>query len=145
MEQAQSAPWQSLKQTFETVSVCADTNLKILRQWTDFSANVAKESLGLGAALQASTLEAYHVGQSYVLQRLSALPDVPQNPMHYYQSSVHEFVASAEQSGTLLQGNTQAVLGAVEQYWLSVLQTSNSLQASYAQLADKLKALYTSA
>jgi hypothetical protein len=145
MEQAQPGPWQSLRQTFETVSVCADTNLKILRQLTDFSAHIAKESISLGAALQASTLEAYHVGQSYVLQRLSALPDVLQNPMHYYQGSVHAFVASAEQGGTLLQGNTPAVLGAMEQYWITVLQTSNNIQASYAQLADQLKSLYTSA
>jgi hypothetical protein len=145
MEQSQSGPWQSLSQTFETVSVCADTNLKILRQWTDFSANVAKESISLGAALQASTLEACQTGQAYISRRLSALPNALQNPTDYYQSSVHELVTSAEQGCKLLQGNTQAVLGAMEQYWITVLQTSNSIQASYTQLADRLKSLYTSA
>ena len=58
MEQTQTGPWQWLSQTFEAVSVCADTNLNILRQLTDFSANVAKENVSLGAALQASSIEA---------------------------------------------------------------------------------------
>ena len=145
MEQAQSGPWQSLQQTFETVSACADTNLKILRQLTDFSANVVKESVSLGAALQASALEACQEGQAYVFRRLSALPEVPQDPAGYYQRSLHEFVSSAEQGCKLLQGNTQVVLGAMEQYWITMLQTSSSIQASYAQLADKLRAVYTSA
>ena len=145
MEQGQSGSWQSLRRAFETASACADTNLKILRQLTDFSANVAKESISLGAALQASTLEACQEGQAYVFRRLSALPEVPQNPTDYYQRSVREFVASAEQGCKLLQGNTQVVLGAMEQYWITMLQTSSSIQASYAQLADKLRAVYTSA
>ena len=145
MEQVQSGPWQSLRQAFETVSACADTNLKICRQLADFSANVAKESISLGAALQASTLEACQEGQAYVFRRLSTLPDVPQNPTDYYQRSVHEFVTSAEQGSKLLQGNTQAILGAMEQYWITMLQTSSSIQASYTQLADKLKSVYTSA
>src|SRR5262249_24019906 len=145
MEQAQSGSWQSRRQAFETASACADTNLKILRQLTDFSAQVAKESISLGMAVQTSTLEACQEGQAYVFRRLSALREVPQNPTDYYQRSIHEFVTSAEQGCKLLQGNTQAVLSAMEQYWITMLQTSSSIQASYAQLADKLKSVYTSA
>ena len=145
MEQTQTGPWQWLSQTFAALSVCADTNLNIFRQLTDFSANVAKENVSLGAALQASNIEALQEGQAYVFRHLSALSAVPQNPLHDSQSSLHESAASVEKGAKLLQGNTQAILGAIEQYWITARQTSNGIQASYAQLADKLKALYTPA
>jgi hypothetical protein len=145
MEQTPPGPWQWLSQTFAAVSVYADTNLNVLRQLTDFSANVAKENVSLGAALQASTIEALQEGQAYVFGRLSALSEVPQHPLHYSQSSLHESAASAEKGLKLLQDNTHAILGAIEQYWITARQTSSSIQASYAQLADKLKGLYTPA
>ena len=145
MQDEPRGPWQSFRQACETVSACTDTNLKILRQLTDFSANLAKESISLGAALQTSALEACQTGQAYALRRLSALPEAPQNPMAYYQSSAQEGAAMAVQGWQLLQGNTQAVVGAMEQYWITLLQTSSSIQASYTQLADKLKPLYGAA
>lgn len=145
MEQTQPGSWQWLSQTFEALSVCADTNLKIFRQLTDFSANVAKENVSLGAALQVSNLEAVQEGQAYVFRRLSALSAVPQNPLHDSQSSLHESAASVEKGLKLLQGNTQAIWGAIEQYWITARQTSSGIQASYAQLADTLKTLYTPA
>lgn len=145
MEQTQPGPWQWLSQAFEAVSVCADTNLNILRQLADFSANVARENVSLGAALQASNLEAWQEGQAYVFRRLSAFAAAPENPLHFSQSSLHESAASAEKSVKLLQGNTQAILSAIEQYWITARHTSSGIQASYAQLADKLQALYTSA
>ena len=145
MEPTQPGPWQWLSQTFEAVSVCADTNLNILRQLTDFSANVARENVSLGASLQASNIEAVQEGQAYVFRCLSAFSAAPQHPLHYSQSSLHESAASAEKGLKLLQGNAQAILGAIEQYWITARQTSSGIQASYAQLADKLKALYTPA
>jgi len=145
MEQTQPGPWQWLSQTLEAVSVCADTNLNILRQLTDFSANVARENVSLGASLQASNIEAVQEGQAYVFRRLSAFSAAPPHPLHYSQSSLHESAASAEKGVKLLQGNAQAILGAIEQYWITARQTSSGIQASYAQLADKLKALYTPA
>jgi hypothetical protein len=145
MEPTQPGPWQWLSQTFEAISVCADTNLSILRQLTDFSANVARENVSLGASLQASNIEAVQEGQAYVFRRLSALSAAPQHPLHYSQHSLHESAASAEKGLKLLQGNAQAILGAIEQYWITARQTSSGIQASYAQLADKLKALYTPA
>ena len=95
MEPTQPGPWQWLSQTVEAVSVCADTNLNILRQLTDFSANVARENVSLGASLQASNIEAMQEGQAYVFRRLSALSAVPQHPLHYSQSSLHESASSA--------------------------------------------------
>jgi hypothetical protein len=145
MEPTQPGPWQWLSQTFEAVSVCADTNLNILRQLTDFSANVARENVSLGASLQASNIEAVQEGQAYVFRCLSAFSAAPQHPLHYSQSSLHESAASAEKGLKLLQGNAQAILGAIEQYWITARQASSGIQASYAQLADKLKALYTPA
>src|SRR6266545_3464693 len=62
MEPTQPGPWQWLSQTFEAISVCADTNLNTLRQLTDFSANVARENVSLGASLQASNIEAVQRG-----------------------------------------------------------------------------------
>jgi len=145
MEPTQPGPWQWLSQTFEAISVCTDTNLDILRQLTDFSANVVRENVSLGASLQASNIEAMQEGQAYVFRRLSVLSAVPQHPLHYSQRSLHESAISAEKSLKLLQGNAQAILSAIEQYWITARQTSSGIQASYAHLADRLKALYAPA
>src|SRR5439155_23107829 len=95
MEPTQPGPWQWLSQTFEAVRVCADTNLNILRQLTDFSANVARETVSLGASLQASSIEAVQEGQAYVFRRLSALSGSLQQPLQYSQRSLHESAAIA--------------------------------------------------
>ena len=145
MEQAQHDLGQWLSKAFEAFGACVDTNLRIFRQLTDFSANVAKESISLSAELQTSALEAVQEEHAYISRQLSRLPEALQNPAVYQQQSLPELVDRSEKVLKLLQNNAQAILRSSEQYWLTTRQTSSSIQTSCTQLADKLKALYTSA
>jgi hypothetical protein len=144
MEQTQNGARQFISAAFEAFSACTDTNVKIFRQLTDFSANGAKESISLTAELQASSIEAWQEGQGYVLRRLRGLSEAAENPGNYYQQSLRELVESAEKTQKLLQNNAQALMRSSEQYWLTARQASHSIQTSYTQLADKLKSLYAS-
>jgi hypothetical protein len=141
MESVPNSPPQLACKTFEALSVCADTNLKLLRHFTDFSANVAKEGISLCAELQSSTLEAIQEGQGYVFRRLSASPEALKNPLDYYQRSLHEFMEGTEKAVKLFQNNAQALLRATEQYWLTARQTGNGVQTCCTQLAEKLRSL----
>jgi hypothetical protein len=143
MASAANPAAQLVGKTFEALRLYADTNLNVLRQMTNFAANVAKEGVSLSAELHTSTLEALQVGQSYVLRRLSSLPEASHNPVGYFQQSMSDGVTCTEATQKLLQGNAQAVLHAIEHYWMSAQQTGNSMQTSYTQLADQLKTLYT--
>lgn len=145
MEQTQNGARQFVSTAFEAFSACAGTNLKILRQLTDFSANVAKESISLAAELQASAIEVWQEGQGYVFRQLCGLPEAPKHPGDYYQQSMRELVESTEKTHKLLQNSAQALMRSSEQYWLTARQTSNGIQSSYSQLADKLKSLYAAA
>ena len=143
MASAANPATQLVGKTFEAWRLYADTNLNVLRQMTNFAANVVKDGVSLGAELHTSTLEALQVGQSYVLRCLSSLPEASHNPVGYYQQSMIDGVACTEATQKLLQGNAQAVLHAIEHYWMAAQQTGSSVQTSYTQLADQLKTLYT--
>jgi len=145
MEQAQNNSARLMSKAVEAFGACVDTNLRIFRQLTDFSANVAKESISLSAELQTATLEAIQEEHAYLSRQLSQLPEALQNPLAYQQQGLHDLVDSAKKVLKLLQNNTQAIMRSSEQYGLTTRQTNHSIQTTCTQLADKLKSLYTSA
>ena len=59
--------------------------------------------------LQTAVFEAAKQGQSYMLQRLSELPDAPKQPLDYYQKSLMACVDTAEQVYKLQLGNAQVL------------------------------------
>ncbi len=88
---------QFTRKTLEAISLWGETNMQVLRQLLDCSASTAREGLNLSTELQTSVFEAAKQGQSYMLQRLSELPDAPKQPMDYYQKSLMAYVDTAEQ------------------------------------------------
>jgi hypothetical protein len=133
------------RNAIEALNVYADTNLKILRGVMDFSANLAKESVSLYAELQSHNIEVLQEGQSAVLRRLSELPEAAKDPASFYQKNLQEFAASGEKIFKLLQSNAQALMRSGEHYWIMSQQTGTKVQESCNELAEKLKALYTTA
>ena len=136
---------QFTRKTLEAMSLWSDTNMQILRQLLDCSASTAREGLSLAIELQTSILEAAKHGQSYMLQCLSELPDAPKQPMDYYKKSMMAGVDTAEQVYKLQLGNAQVLLRSAEQVSVLAQQTSNRVQESYKELADKLRGLYAPA
>ena len=145
MEQGQNNHGQLMSRAVEAFGAYIDTNLRIFRQLTDFSANVAKEGISLAAELQTTTLEAVQEEHTYIARQLSRLPEALKDPRAYHHQSLHELVESSEKVLKLLQNNAQAILRSSEQYWITTGQANHSIQTSCTQFADKLKALDTSA
>ena len=136
---------QFTRKTLEAISLWSETNMQVLRQVLDCSASTAREGLNLSTELQTSIFEAAKQGQSYMLQRLSELPDAPKQPMEYYQKSLTTGIDTAEQVYKLQLGNAQVLLRSAEQVGLVAQQASQRLQESYKELADKLRLLYAPA
>ena len=135
---------QFTRQALEAISLWSENNMQVLRQLLDCSASTAREGLNLSTELQTAAFEAANQGQSYMLQRLSELPDAPRHPLDYYQKSLMACVDTAEQVYKLQLGNTQVLLRSAEQVGIVAQQASQRIQESYKELADKLRVLYAS-
>ena len=136
---------QFTRKALEAISLWSETNMQVLRQLLDCSASTAREGLNLSTELQTAAFEAANQGQSYMLQRLSELPDAPRHPLNYYQKSLMACVDTAEQVYKLQLGNTQVLLRSAEQVGIVAQQASQRIQESYKELADKLRLLYAPA
>ena len=136
---------QFTRRTLEALSLWSETNMQVLHQLLDCSASTAREGLSLSTELQTSVFETAKQGQSYMLQRLSELPDAPKQPMDYYQKILMAGVDTAEQVYKLQLGNAQVLLRSAEQVGIGAQQASQRIQESYKELADKLSLLYAPA
>jgi hypothetical protein len=145
MQSAADQGNQFMRKTLEAFGLWGETNMQVLRQLLDGSASTAREGLSLSTELQTSMLEVTRQGQSYMLQRLSELPDAPKHPLDYYQKSLLAGVDTAEQVYKLHLGNVQVLLRSAEQVGLVAQQTSQRIQESYRELANKLRLLYAPA
>src|SRR5262245_33756431 len=145
MESTTDRGSQFTRKTLEAISLWSETNMQVLRQMLDYSASTAREGLSLFTELQTSVFEVAKQGQSYMLQRLSELPDAPKHPMEYYQKSLTAGIDAAEQVYKLQLGNAQVLLRSAEQVGIVAQQTSQRIQESYKELAARLRLLYASA
>ena len=131
--------------TVEVFSVWADANQKVLRELVDLSASTAKEGVRLYAELQSGAVEAVKSGQSFLLRRQSDLQEAPKDPFACYQKNVLESVEGAQQTFKLLEGNAQALTRSAERLQVTTEQAAKEIQGTFAQLAGKMKSLYSAA
>ncbi|HTK91150.1 MAG TPA: hypothetical protein VL948_12930 [Verrucomicrobiae bacterium] len=128
--------------TVELFTLFADANQKILRELVDFSATAAKEGVRLYAELQSSAVEALRDGQTSLLRRQIELQGAPE-PAVAYQRGVQESVDGAQRVFRLVESNAQAMTRSAERLQVSAEHASQEIQATVAQLAGRLPALYT--
>lgn len=129
--------------TAEAFSLWADANQKILRELVELSASTAKEGVRLYAEIQSSAVEAVKEGQSYLRRQQDEVADAPRDPVSFYQKGVLESVESAQKAFRLVEGTAQAMTRSAERLQSSAEQTGKEIQATFAQLAGKVKTLYT--
>ncbi len=134
---------QMTSKAVEAFSLCADANQKILRELVDLSAGTAKEGARLYTELQSSAVEAVKDSQSYLLRRQSELQEVSRDPLSFYQKSVLESVEGAQKAFQLLEGNAQTITRSAERLQVTAEQAGKEIQATFAQLAGKVKAAYS--
>ena len=132
----------------EAFSLWADANQKILRELVDLSASTAKEGVRLYAEIQSSAVEAVKEGQSYLLRRQGELQEAPRDPWSFFQSTSYqkgtlESVESTQKTVKLFEGTAAAMTRSAERLQATADQTGKEIQATFAQLAGKMKSLYT--
>ena len=125
----------------EAFSVLAEANQKIMRDLVDLSASTAKEGVRLYAELSSSAVEALKESQSYLLRRQSELQEAPRDPLSVYQKGVLESVEGAQKAFKILESNAQAMTRSAERLQVTAEQTGKDIQATFAQVASKVKSL----
>jgi hypothetical protein len=125
----------------EAFSVFAEANQKIMRDLVDLSASTAKEGVRLYAELSSSAVEALKESQSYLLRRQSELQEAPRDPLSVYQKGVLESVEGAQKAFKILESNAQAMTRSAERLQVTAEQTGKDIQATFAQVASKVKSL----
>jgi len=127
----------------EAFSLWADANQKVLRELVDLSATTAKEGVRLYAEIQSGAVEAIKNGQAYLLRRQTDMQDAPKDPFTCYQKNVLESVEGAQQAFKVLEGNAQALTRSAERLQVTAEQAAKEIQGTFAQLAGKVKSLYS--
>ncbi len=127
----------------EVFSIWADANQKVLRELVDLSASTAREGVRLYAELQSSAVEALKEGQTFLLRRQSDMQDAPKDPFNCYQKNVLESVEGAQKAFKLFEGNAQAMTRSAERLQVTAEQAAKEIQATFAQLAGKVKSVYS--
>ena len=127
----------------EAFSVVAEANQKILRDLVDLSASTAKEGVRLYAELQSSAVEALKEGQDYLLSRQSEIQEAPRDPFAFYQKGVLQSVEGAQKAFKIIESNAQAMTRSAERLQVTAEQTGKEIQATFAQVAGRMKSLYS--
>jgi hypothetical protein len=125
----------------EAFSMLAEANQKIMRDLVDLSATTAKEGVRLYAELSSSAVEALKESQSYLLRRQGELQEAPRDPFSVYQKGVLESVEGAQKAFKMFESNAQAMTRSAERLQVTAEQTGKDIQATFAQVAGKVKSL----
>jgi hypothetical protein len=143
MNEAQELFGQFTGKAVETLTLWADANQKVLRDLAELSAGTVKEGVRLYAELQAAAVEAVKEGQGYWLRRQSELGEVPKDPFAWYQKSLLEGTEHTQKAFKFLEANAQAVARTAERIQTTADKAAKEIQQTFAQVAEKAKALYT--
>lgn len=125
----------------EAFSMLAEANQKIMRDLVDLSASTAKEGVRLYAELSSSTVEALKESQSCLLRRQGEMQEAPRDPFSVYQKGMLESVEGAQKAFKMFESNAQAMTRTAERLQVTAEQTGKEIQATFAQVAGKVKTL----
>jgi hypothetical protein len=125
----------------EAFSMFAEANQKIMRDLVDLSASTAKEGVRLYAELSSSAVEVLKESQSSLLRRQGELQEASRDPFGVYQKGVLESVEGAQKAFKMLETNAQAMTRSAERLQVTAEQTGKEIQATFAQVAGKVKTL----
>jgi hypothetical protein len=78
---------------------------------------------------------------SYLVRRLGEVLVAPRDPFAVYQKSVLDSVEGTQKAFKLLESNAQAMTRSAERLQVSAEQTGKEIQATFAQVASKVKSL----
>jgi len=129
----------------ETLTVWADANQRVVRELVTLSAATATESARLYAELQSSTVEAVRESQAYWLKRQTDGPEIPKDPVLWYQKGLAETIEGTQKAVRFIEGGAQAVTKSAEQLQATAEQTGKEIQAALSGLAARMQEIFAAA
>lgn len=127
----------------ETLTVWAETNQRVLRDFTELTAATAKEGVRLYAELQQGAIEALRETQAVALRWQSAWQDGPKDPIAWYQTAMAESVDQTQKTFKLVEGNAQAVTRSAERLSTQAEQAGRGIQETLTAAVAKMKGVYS--
>jgi hypothetical protein len=131
--------------TIEGFGLWAEANQKVLQNLVDLSTTTASEGVKVYAELQTSAVQAVKGGQEFLLRPNRRLKDVQKDPFGSYQKNVLESFDGAQKAFKLIEASAETVTKSAERLQESAELASRDIQATFATLGNRLKALYTPA
>lgn len=131
--------------TIEGFGLWTEANQTVLQRLVDLSTAAATEGMKVYAELQSSAVQAAKSGQEFLLGPKGRLNDVQKDPFGTYQKGVIESVDGAQKAFKLLEASADTVTKSAERLQVSAEHASQDIQATFATLGNRLKALYTPA
>jgi len=123
----------------ETLTVWADANQRVVRELVSLSAATATETARLCAELQSTTVEAVRESQAYWLGRPADVPEIPRDPLLWYQKGL---VEATQKALRFIEGGAQAMTKSGEQLQATAAGTGKEIQATLSGLAVRMQEIY---
>lgn len=129
--------------TIDALTLWAEANQRALNQLVELGTGAAKEGVKLCAELQQSAFDAYREGQASAIKWQSGWPDVPRDPMAWYQKAFADGVDGAQKWFRLIESNAQAVTKSAERMQASAEQTGRGIQHMFSEVVNRTKDVYS--
>lgn len=131
--------------TAEAVTLLADAQQRLLKEFVILSADTALESVRLYADLQQTALEALRDTQTATVRYQSAWQDLPRDPVRWSQATLSETVDGAQKALRIVEANVQAIGRTAERLQSSAERTGKGVQEALSGVVTKMKEIYASA
>jgi hypothetical protein len=126
----------------ETMTVWADANQRVLREFVELSTATAKEGVRLCGELQQGAIETLRGTQSNAARWQGAWLDGAKDPAQFYQKALLNGVDGVEKAVKLIEGQAQAITRSAERIQTSAEQAGKGIQEIYAGVVEKMKGVY---
>ena len=136
---------QFTSKTVDGLTLWADVNQKIARQFVDFSSAAAAESVRVYTDLQTSTVQAIKSAQAFAASQQGELQELTKDPVGAYQKGLQKSVDGAQQAFKAIEANVATVSKSAERIQKSAEKAGQDIQGTFTTLTTQLKTLYTPA
>jgi hypothetical protein len=129
----------------DTLTVWADANQRVMHELVNLSAATAKETGRLYGELQSSVVEVVRDSQAYWLKRQGAGPELPTDPILWYQKGLVEAIEGSQKALRFIETGAQAVTKSAEQVQAAAERSGKEIQATLSGFATRMHEIVTAA
>ncbi|OLB99021.1 MAG: hypothetical protein AUH30_06440 [Candidatus Rokubacteria bacterium 13_1_40CM_68_15] len=123
----------------EQSELWADANRRLLGDLTELSIAAVKETSGLLADLQRSSLDALREHQDAMLRWHAMWPELVSDPLRWYQTVLLEGVDTAQRTFRLMGANVRALSQAVDRVHATAEQAGQRVQETLSSTAARAR------